>query len=253
MDRLDRNSFQKLLQEATSVLSNKSVSNNMSLNEAVDTGLLTEQEMEAIQNFIFEQTILIPAVGNLAKQIEDYHGIELSEEQLNELRAGLAALAGSALGSITRGVKTAAKKTAGAVKSAASAVAKPIGGAVRSAMDTYAAGEKAGAEAKVQQAKNIEAAPTALGKVKAAVPMGKGLAAGFKAGVNQSGLHSVAKQTGHGNLESLKAKLKAKGYKGKVSIKNVGGKLHVNGEELADSYIFTRENGELILENIIRK
>lgn len=245
MDRIDNNTFRSLLNEATNILNRKNeISEYISLEEAVQNNTLTEEEAAQINQIIFENTVLIPNIQKLVEDIENYTGEELTEEQLNELLGGLSALTGAAVG----GLKRLGAKVAGAV-----------GKGVGKVADIYAKGEKARGEAKAETAGKVLSAPTARGKLGAIIGgQGSGVGSAFKAGLEHSdtvGRENTFKAAKAGDTsaaDQLRKKFKAKGLSGKVKIKMKDGKYHVTdssgAEHMVDHYVFSRENGKLILE-----
>lgn len=209
---MDHKSFRSLLNEATSVLSNKNSTNNSeycSLQEAVESNIITEEEAYAIDKVLFEERVLTPNLIKLVEDIENYYGVELTEEQLDEMIRGLAALTGAAVGGIggmlgkakdairrttsdvvggaVGGVKKAAGAVTGAVKGAAGAASRAISDKVspvaKRVMDIYAAGERAGGVASQRSGEAIQAAGTAREKLgKALGDVGRSTRAAYKAG-----------------------------------------------------------------------
>jgi len=258
MDRIDNNTFRSLLNEATNILNKKNQNlEYVSLEEAVQNGILTEEEATQINQTIFENTVLIPNIEKLVEDIENYTGEELTEEQLNELLGGISALTGAALGGLGRLGARAMGATARGVKKIASGVGKGVG----KVANIYAKGEKARGEAKAETAGKVLSAPTARGKLGAIISgQGSGVGSAFRAGVDhgpsveREETLKAARSGDASAADKLKKKLKAKGLSGKVQIKMKDGKYHVTdssgGEHMVDHYVFSKEDGKLILEQI---
>lgn len=252
MDRLDNNIFRSLLNEATNILNRKNeTSEYTSLEEAIQNGNLTEEEASQINQIIFENTILIPNIEKLIEDIENYTGEELTEEQLNEILGGLSSLTGAALGGLKRlGGK--------AIRAAGRAVGKVA--------DVYATGERARGQSKAETADKVLSSPTARGKLGAILGgQGSGVGSAFMAGVDhgpsveRKKILDAAKSGDAAAAEKLRQKFKGMGFTGKklqVNIDKRTGKYRVtdeSGEEhIIEYYVFSKQNGELILESIIR-
>ena len=143
--------------------------NYVQLNEEQKFGLLSEN----VLNYLDEQLRNAYGVG-----VND-----LTEEQLNELLGGLAALAGRAVGGIARGagaVKQGVKRAGSAV---AGALAKPV----KSMMDTYASGEIARAGERIKRGEAVQSADTLRDKLGALVKgKGQGVKSAFQAGMGST-------------------------------------------------------------------
>jgi hypothetical protein len=117
----------------------------------------------------------------LDEQVRNAYGVsldELNEEQLEELFGGLMGGIGGIAGAGMRGfekVKSAVGRGAERVKSA---VAKPL----KAGLDYYGAGEEARGEVAAERGREIQAAETVGGKLRAVTPRGKGAMAALRAG-----------------------------------------------------------------------
>ena len=186
MDRMDHKSFRSLLNEATSVLTNKNNnSDSVSLEEAVSAGMLTEEQAQQISDTIFEQSILVPHTLKLIEEFENYYGVELTEEEIQEAIGAFGGLLGGAAGLVARGARAVGR----GIASGAKAVGSRIGKGISAVADTAAAGERARAGKRDTIAAETEASTTVGGKLKGLGKMlvpgrgiGSSIAAGFRKG-----------------------------------------------------------------------
>lgn len=117
----------------------------------------------------------------LDEQVKTAYGInleDLNEEQLNELVGGLMGAIGGIGGVLTRGAQKVRDVTVAGAKKVASAVAKPI----KAGLDYAGAGEEARGEVAAERGREIQAAETVGGKLRAATQRGKGMMAALRAG-----------------------------------------------------------------------